>query len=66
MGLYSKEDGINNYNSSIKVEEVINHICGTCGDAHPSLITFPALLVAIGGYFSYIKCQIKSLWKKED
>jgi len=46
--------------------EVINHICGTCGDSHPSLITFPALLVALGGYFSYIKCKIKSLWKKQD
>jgi hypothetical protein len=42
------------------VEEVINHICGTCGDAHPSLITFPALLIAFGVYFSYIKCKVKS------
>jgi hypothetical protein len=42
------------------MEEVINHICGTCGDSHPSLITFPALLVVIGSYLSYIRCRIKA------
>jgi len=44
--------------------EVINHICGTCGEHHPSLITLPALLVVFGGYYSHIKAKIKSLWKK--
>ena len=47
-----------------KMGEVINHICGTCGENHPSIITLPALLVAIAGYFTYIKCKIKSLWKR--
>ena len=44
--------------------EVIGHLCGTCGENHPSLLTLPALLVVFGGYFSYIKCKIKSLCKK--
>ena len=47
--------------------EVLNHICGTCGENHPSLITLPALLVAFTGYYSYIKCSIKTKiqsWKK--
>jgi len=46
------------------MEEVVNHICGTCGDNHPSIMTLPALMIVFGAYFSYIKCKIKSLWKK--
>jgi hypothetical protein len=45
--------------------EVINHICGTCGENHPSILNFSALAVVFAGYFSYIKCKIKSLWKKQ-
>lgn len=44
--------------------DVIGHLCGTCGENHPTVLTLPALLVVIGGYYSYIKCKIKSLWKK--
>jgi len=42
------------------MEDVINHICGCCGDAHPSLLNISPILVAFGGYFSYIKYKIKS------
>ena len=48
--------------------EVITHICGTCGEPHPSILTIPALLVVFGGYFTYIKSAIKTkieLWKKD-
>ena len=44
--------------------EVVNHLCGACGENHPHLLNLSALLVAFGGYFYYIKCKIKSLWKK--
>ena len=44
--------------------EVINHLCGTCGENHPHLLNFSVLFVAFAGYYSYIKCKIKSLWKK--
>lgn len=44
--------------------EVINHICGTCGDSHPSLISIPALLAVFGGYFAYIKCKTIGFCKK--
>ena len=63
MGNYSTQDEHNDYNR-LTMGEVINHICGTCGENHPSMITLPALLVAIAGYFTYIKCKIKSLWKR--
>ena len=45
--------------------EVINHICGTCGEPHPHLLNISGILVAVGVYFSYIKCKIVSLWKKD-
>lgn len=44
--------------------EVFIHISGTCGENHPSILTLPVVLVVVGGYFSYIKYKIKSLWKK--
>ena len=44
--------------------EVIGHLCGTCGENHPSLLTLPALLVAIAGYFSYFRCKIVGFYKK--
>jgi len=45
------------------MEEVVKHICGACGENHPHLLNISALLVAFGGYISYIKYKIKSLWK---
>jgi hypothetical protein len=48
------------------MEEVVKHICGACGENHPHLLNFSALLVVFGGYYSYIKCKIKSLWKKHN
>lgn len=50
--------------------EVISHVCGTCGENHPHLLNISAIistiLVVFGGYYSYIKCKIKSiLWKKQ-
>jgi len=44
--------------------EVINHICGTCGENHPHLLNLSALLVVFGGYFSYTKCKIVGFYKK--
>ena len=44
--------------------EVIGHLCGTCGENHPSLLTLPALLVVFGGYFAYTKCKIIGFYKK--
>jgi hypothetical protein len=49
--------------------EVINHICGTCGENHPHIFNLSALLVGIAGYFSYIKETIKiqlKLWKNKN
>jgi len=46
--------------------EVVSHLCGACGEIHPHLLNLSALLVVFGGYFSYIKCKIKTLWKKQD
>ena len=47
------------------MEEVLKHACGICGENHPSILNFSALVVVFAGYFSYIKCKIKSLWKKQ-
>jgi hypothetical protein len=50
-----------------EMSEIINHICGTCGENHPHIFNLSALLVGIAGYFSYIKSLIKlklKLWKK--
>jgi hypothetical protein len=44
--------------------EVINHIFGTCGEGHPSLINISGILVAIGGSISYVRYKIKSLCQK--
>lgn len=46
--------------------EVIEHVCGACGENHPHLLNISAFFVAIGGSISYIKYKIKSLWKKQD
>lgn len=49
------------------MSEVINHLCGTCGENHPHLLNLSAILVGVVGYFSYIKLTIKNkllkLWK---
>ena len=44
--------------------EVISHVCGACGDSHPTLITLPALLAVFGGYFAYIKSKTVGFCKK--
>jgi hypothetical protein len=44
--------------------EVVSHLCGACGENHPHLLNLSALLVAFVGYVSYLKCKIRSLWKK--
>lgn len=43
--------------------EVVNHICGTCGENHPHLFNLSATLVIFAGYISYVKFKIKSIWK---
>jgi hypothetical protein len=51
-----------------EMSEVINHICGTCGENHPHIFNFSALLVGVAGYFTYIKSIIKTkiqLWKRK-
>jgi hypothetical protein len=51
-----------------EMSEVINHICGTCGENHPHIFNLSALLVGVAGYFSYIKFAIKNklkLWTKD-
>lgn len=48
------------------MSEVINHICGTCGENHPSMLNISSILVGVAGYFSYIKSTLKTkieLWK---
>jgi hypothetical protein len=50
-----------------EMSEVINHICGTCGENHPHLLNLSAIGVGIVGYISYIKFAIKNklkLWTK--
>lgn len=42
--------------------EVVRHSLGLCGEHHPSLLQISPFLVAIAGYFSYIKLKIKT-WK---
>jgi len=44
--------------------EVINHICGTCGENHPSILNFSALAVVFAGYFSYIRDKVMGFYKK--
>lgn len=49
------------------MSEVINHICGTCGENHPSMLNISSILVGVAGYFSYIKSKLETqikLWKK--
>jgi hypothetical protein len=50
------------------MNEIINHICGTCGENHPSFLNLSALIVGITGYSSYIMFKIKSifLWKEKN
>lgn len=50
------------------MSEVLNHLCGTCGENHPHLLNIYALGVGIAGCFTYIKSIIKSkiqLWKRK-
>jgi len=50
------------------MSEVINHLCGVCGENHPHLLNISALGLGIAGYFTYIKLIIKTkiqLWKKK-
>jgi len=50
------------------MSEVINHICGTCGENHPHILNISAVLVGVAGYISYIKLVIKTkieLWKNK-
>lgn len=44
------------------MEEVVKHVCGVCGENHPHLLNLSALLVVFGGYITYVKCKIKSIW----
>jgi len=49
-----------------KMSEVINHLCGTCGESHPHIFNISSILVGVVGCFSYIKSTIKTkieLWK---
>ncbi len=51
------------------MSEVINHLCGTCGESHPHLLNISPILVGVIGYFSYIKLLIKTkieLWKHKN
>jgi hypothetical protein len=51
------------------MSEVINHLCGTCGESHPHLLNLSAIGVGVIGYFSYIKLLIKTkieLWKHKN
>ena len=50
------------------MSEVINHICGTCGENHPHILNISALGVGVAGYLMYIKSYLKSkikLWKNQ-
>jgi hypothetical protein len=50
------------------MSEVINHICGTCGENHPHILNVSSILVGVAGYFSYIKSKLKTqikLWKNQ-
>jgi hypothetical protein len=46
--------------------EIVSHVCGACGENHPHLLNLSALLVVVGGYISYIKCKITSLWTNKN
>jgi hypothetical protein len=50
------------------MSEVINHLCGVCGENHPHLLNISALGLGIAGYFTYIKYKFKSifLWKNKN
>ena len=51
------------------VNDIINHLCGTCGEGHPHLLNLSSMLVGVVGYFSYIKETIKTkieLWKHKN
>ena len=45
------------------MEHIVQHICGACGENHPHLLNISAIIVAVGGYISYIKFKITSIWK---
>ena len=49
--------------------EVVSHVCGACGENHPHLLNISAIistiLVVFGGYYQYIECKIKLLWKTD-
>jgi len=50
------------------MSEVINHLCGVCGENHPHFLNISALGLGVAGYFTYIKSIIKTkiqLWKKK-
>ena len=64
MGINYQDNWECNFNGTIKMGEVISHVCGACGENHPHLLNISALFVAFAGYYSYIKCKIQSLWKK--
>jgi len=48
--------------------EVIKHSLGMCGENHPHLLNFSAIMFGVAGYFSYIKYKFKSifLWKNKN
>jgi hypothetical protein len=50
------------------MNEIINHICGVCGENHPNILNLSTIIVGITGYFSYIIFKIKSifLWKNKN
>lgn len=51
------------------MSDVIGHLCGICGDNHPSLLNISPILVGVAGYFSYIKLTLKTkikLWKHKN
>jgi hypothetical protein len=51
------------------MSEVINHICGTCGENHPHILNISSIGIGVVGYFSYIKETIKTkikLWKHKN
>jgi hypothetical protein len=46
--------------------EVVSHLCGACGENHPHLLNLSALIVAFGGYISYFKYKITSIWTNKN
>jgi len=51
------------------MNDIINHLCGVCGENHPHLLNISALGFGVAGCFSYIKLYLKSkikLWKHKN